>query len=372
MKLGTSRQRRRFGEFARKVTFTLSPLLLLLGGAELLARRLVEPPPDPTLTSGLAMVPHATRVWSLAPGDIKTGGLTHHISDDRLRVVAETGAELRVLTLGDSSIFGHGVVDADTLHANLAASLGERGVSADVLCGGVPGYSTAQSLLLLDEVGWDLEPDLLVIGNLWSDNNYGYFVDSEWLAELHSPVRRLDRALSWSVAWDWFRGFQRPAIARDGQLPISWVREPYPTEEGRRRVPLEDYAANLDEMLVQAAEREVGVVMLAPANRHRLSPDGSVVMWGVYFEAMRLVAENRGVLVVDALDALKPSGLSVDEAFLDEMHPTGPTNALYAGLLSEALVDEGWPEARLTPDGDAAPLAVTWRDPVARSDGPVH
>ena len=350
----------------RRAAFALLPMSLLLLTVEVAVRITGGGHPADVTVDALQMAPHTTRIWSLVPGEGSLAGVPHTIGEDTLRVVAETGADLRVLTLGDSSIFGHGVVDADTLHANLAASLGERGVSADVLCGGVPGYSTAQSLLLLDEVGWDLEPDLLVIGNLWSDNTFEYFVDSEWLAELHSPVRRLDRALSWSAAWDWFRGLQEPeqAVERAG-LPISWVREPYPTSEGRRRVPLEDYAANLETMLLQAEARGVGVIFLAPCNIHRLGESLPISIWDPYFEVMQLVADRRGVPVVQAVEALRGAGLDVKAAFLDRMHPTGAGNRAYGEALAEALVAAGWPQDRLVPDAGPGPVQVTIEDPFA-------
>jgi len=367
----TSRQRRRLVAVGRVVAFSLAPVVALLVAGELLARVLASAPASEVdagdagdaASGGLSMVPHPTRIWSLAPGLIHDGGVTHRIREDQLRAVPETDAPLRALTLGDSSIFGHGLEDQDTLHVQLAAALASRELRVDVYCGGVPGYSTEQSLVLLDETGWGLEPDLLVVGNLWSDNDFQYFVDREWLAALNSPLRRLDRALAWSVAWERLRSLQRPEAARDGALPIGWVREPYPTREGRRRVPLADYAANLDAMLAAAADRDVGAVVLAPANRHRLEPDGSLVMWDAYFEAMRLVAERRNVLVVDAVETL--DGLTLDEAFLDEMHPTGRANARYGEALAAALVSAGWPEARLIPER-APPLAAEWVDVFAK------
>jgi hypothetical protein len=367
---------------ARRLAFALLPLLALLLAAELAARALAPPEAPAGAAKGTEMVPHPTRIWAFAEGTITADGMTHQIGANRLRVVEETGAALRALTLGDSSIFGHGLDDADTLHASLADALTARGHPTDVFCGGVPGYSTEQSLLLLEEEGWDLKPDLLVIGNLWSDNSREDFIDRQWLDELDSPVRRLDRVLGWSAAWGWLRSFQKPKVKTlDGQLPIGWVREPLPTREGSRRVPLSDYAANLDRMLREAAARGVGAIVLAPANRHRLEPDRSFAMWDVYFAAQREVAERRGVPVVDALDALKAGGLTADEAFLDRMHPTGAGNRLYAGLLADTLLAAGWPADRLVPDAGPPPYDKALVDPFAelapmmleedvRSDGP--
>jgi phospholipase/lecithinase/hemolysin len=46
---------------------------------------------------------------------------------------------------------------------------------------------------------------------------------------------------------------------------------------------------------------------------------------------------------------MRDSGLTPDELFLDALHPTAEANRLYAEALSSALVQAGWPEARLLP-----------------------
>ena len=44
------------------------------------------------------------------------------------------------------------------------------------------GYSSFQSVNLLHLRGLSTEPDLFVIGNIWSDNNFDSFIDKELLA----------------------------------------------------------------------------------------------------------------------------------------------------------------------------------------------
>ena len=91
-----------------------------------------------------------------------------------------TGTE-RILVVGDSSFFGFGVSDGETLHYSLARALLERGVQADVINGAIPGYSIAQTRLWLEDKGWSLEPTLLIVANLWSDNNIDAFRDRDLL-----------------------------------------------------------------------------------------------------------------------------------------------------------------------------------------------
>jgi hypothetical protein len=324
--------------------------VVLLVAFEGVVRLVWEPPPRPKELD-LEMVPHPTRLWALNRNETR-----YPVNDEQLRAVADTGAAYRAFTLGDSSIFGHGLDDADTLHIQLGQALAARGTPTDVFCGGVPGYSTEQSKVVLNEVGWGLDPDLLMVGNLWSDNNFDNFVDAEWMAELNLPSRKVDYALLRFQSWQLLRQARHPDIPTGG-LPVGWIRDATEPEHGRRRVPLVDYAANLDNILADAADRGVGVVMLMPCNRERLRMDGrGVAAWDIYFETMREVGERRSVLVVDACDALRPTELRGDDAFLDSMHPTGATNALYAEALAEALVAAGWPER---PVPDAAPARLT-------------
>ncbi len=355
------RQRRRVfarsAHRARRLVYSFAPLLLLLLGLEL-GFRLFWEPPSPT-ESALEMVPHPTRLWGLNPGVVTAAGLVHEINEDQLRAVPDTGAAYRVFTVGDSSVFGHGLKDPDTLHVQLSQDLAEAGTPTDVFCGAVPGYSTEQSLVILDEVGWDLDLDLIIIGSLWSDNNFGEFVDAVWMAELRKPSRRIDFFLSHSYGWRWLRLAQNEDDSselriRSGSLPIGWIRSPEKPVHGRRRVPLQDYAANLDTMLLQAAERGVGALVLPPCNRGRLElPEPAA--WDIYFETMAQVSDRRGVLRVDACEVLAAAGLDGEEAFLDKMHPTGAANAAYSRAIVASLMEAGWPE-RPIPDGSPPPV----------------
>jgi lysophospholipase L1-like esterase len=68
----------------------------------------------------------------------------------------------RILVLGDSLVFGHGVGDADSFPARLEAIFRERGQRVEVLNGGVPGYGTDQSYQSFALRLRRLKPDLLI------------------------------------------------------------------------------------------------------------------------------------------------------------------------------------------------------------------
>ena len=70
---------------------------------------------------------------------------------------------------------------------------------------------------------------------------------------------------------------------------------------------------------------------------------------GTVAQAMREFATTHSLPYVDACEVMRESGLTPDELFLDALHPTAEANRRYAEALSSALVQAGWPEARLLP-----------------------
>lgn len=70
----------------------------------------------------------------------------------------------RLLLVGDSYVFGHGVDDEHTVTARLSERLNRRGRAPwEVLNLGVNSYSTDQELILFQELAPQLMPDLVVL-----------------------------------------------------------------------------------------------------------------------------------------------------------------------------------------------------------------
>jgi lysophospholipase L1-like esterase len=335
------RTRRRIGRIPlfRRVLFAALPLLLLLGSLELYARMNATDPRNFVGQAGMVMAPHRTRLWWALPGRYQQFGAPVEIGADGLRVTPQTGAALTGLTLGDSSIFGHGLHAEQTLDSHLGAALRARGVDIDVRCGGIPGYSSEQARVVMEEVGWDLEPDLLVIGALWSDARAERWVDREWMERLASPAGAISWWLSKSAAW---RRFTAGPRAREQGLAytLSWARTLNP--DARRRVAIERYHQNLEYFADGAAARGAAVIFLAPCDQARLMGDP---VEEPYFEAMRDLAGDRGLPLVDGAEVLRASQLDRRSGFLDDMHPTGEANRAYARALADALLAAGWPQA---------------------------
>ena len=338
---------------AKKLAFASLPLLLLLAVGELGVRLMWEPPYKLDENRGNTMMPHPTRIWSLPVGAQSAYKESFTITEQGIRQSAVAAQGVTIVTTGDSSIFGHGLPDGDTLHDQLQASLRGRGIVTNAHTIAIPGYSSEQTRVMLEEVGWDLHPDLLVIGNLWSDNDIRYFTDRVWMAQLGQPAPLADRIEHASSLLTFLRW--RVAPPQQEKLPVGWVRDPYAT--GRRRVSLPEYAENLDLMVMGAAEHGASVIFLSPCNEVLIDPTrAEETFWAPYFQTMERVAAYRGVPLVSACTALQEVGLTKAEAFLDSMHPTALGNAVYTQALVGALLRAGWPFKAIPINTDLPPF----------------
>ncbi|MFH1465430.1 MAG: GDSL-type esterase/lipase family protein [Pseudomonadota bacterium] len=333
----------------------------VLAGLEITARVTGiadEPPPEVKVDQASPLVRHPTRLWAMAPGTYQVDGVQSTIGEDGLRgdppqLPRPAGRE-RILLLGDSSWFGFGVADDQTMAAQLGERLRQHGLDAEVINGGVPGYSTEQTRIQLDEQGWGYDPTLLLLGGLWSDSTFDRASDRDLLpatASAHTSLlgrsalarllaRRLDR-LGGGV----------------GARVLSWPTSPLVPAAGVRRVPLADYAANLDRMIRAARDRGVGAALLAPGNRHVVAqgPDAPAA-WTVYFRVQERVAEHHGIPIVRGWAALRDATPSqgIEALFVDDLHPSAAGQAAVAEAVEAGLKAAGWPAERLL--GSAVPL----------------
>ncbi|MFH1469099.1 MAG: GDSL-type esterase/lipase family protein [Pseudomonadota bacterium] len=342
---------------------------VVLAALEGLARLLSggAPSPDDVAAYGSnELTWHPTRLWSLMPGTRKTIFATCSIGEDGLRgsppEVPRPTDRQRILVLGDSSWFGAGLADDQTLAVQLEARLRQRGLDVEVVNGGVPGYSTEQTLLELEEIGWGYDPTLLMIGALWSDSNYDAFRDADLLRRLSLTRSILGRS-------SLFRGASRVLAWLGGQGArrlVTWPTAQQAPEWTQRRVPVVDYARNLDTMIRDARARGVGAVLLAPGNKpilqHGLTAQEA---WYPYFRAQERVAEHHGVPLLRAWEALgaQAGEGGLQALFLDEMHPSALGQALIADAATALLVEAGWPGARLTGVEQPFDLDLVGTDP---------
>ena len=340
--------------FSKKILFSLLCLTIFFVFAEIIARLLESNP------VGTPLETHPQRGWQLPKAAVDRDG--HPIARDEngLRPTEQLDKEWLIYTMGDSSVFGHGLADNQTLHAHITRICSQLGISAQAITGAVPGYSSVQSLHQLNSVGWSLKPNLLIIGNLWSDNDIITSTqlpedpkvrkeEDSWLMHQSALWRTLNQKLNWNG---------------DPLAKIGWMEE-WHNKSGFRRVAPTRYAQTLDTILSEAARRNISVLFLSPCNVP-LSTGEKLeggYPWDVYFDILRDVAQRRGVGVISGCDAAQKHDQTGASAFLDRMHPTDALNQAYAHEIVQYLKTHNWPQQTLIPQKDISSYSKKWPDP---------
>ena len=278
-------------------------------------------------------------LFEFAPGIRHEQGVEVRINSLGLRgaepVLPKPDGVRRILTTGDSSVFGFGVREEAVFSAVAAEQLGEE---VEAINASIPGYSSYQSINLLRLRALKTDPVLIVIGNIWSDNNFDSFVDRDLLATTtgyeRSPTARLQRILSGSAVYrvaDW----KLRVRARSKKIrTVSW-QVGSQQHIGLRRVAINDYAKNLEILAGIADEVGAEIVFLLLANEEDVRTHvGGEKAWTPYREVMRQAAARHGAPIIEVPELFRDSGLSKDALFLDEMHPTVAGHR----LMGEALV----------------------------------
>ncbi len=359
----------------RGLLWAFLPVFLLVDGGEVAAR--LHPPPDPrpppaagdrNAVAQILLRGDPWLLWELLPGDHSEAGVDVHINAAGFRDKARgPKSRPRALSIGDSSIYGFGVPD-DAVFTSVL----ETRFNAEFINGGVPGYSTYQSLNLLDIRGMALDPDLLIVGSLWSDDNFDSFVDKDLLSTYAgwqaSPQSRLRAVLAHSVLFRWFDYTLRVVPRSETARKVGWALPSNPAPTGARRVAINDYAANLDAFCDRMEARGGGVVFLMLPNREDVAPVQAAQGWAIYRQVMQETAARRHVPLVDGPAAYTASGHSAAELFLDQMHPTVLGQKVLADAVDATLTGAGWPQHPLTVSPAASPLP-TYSDPLDGSAG---
>jgi lysophospholipase L1-like esterase len=135
------------------------------------AVRWVRPQPVMTVSRGL-YVSDPPRRYRLQPGF--QGRISNRVEFDAgvsinqqglrgAEIGSKTPGTLRVLALGDSFTFGVGAREKDTFPARLQEILRSRGVRAEVLNAGVPGYGVPDEAAWFERWGRPLAPDVILV-----------------------------------------------------------------------------------------------------------------------------------------------------------------------------------------------------------------
>jgi hypothetical protein len=253
-------------------------------------------------------------------------------------IEAKRPGETRILALGDSFTYGHGVQDAESYPAVLEALLRARGHDVSVLNAGVPGYNTDQSYAYFTHVGIGLAPDLVILGVHCSDVSDNYesplydVADGRLVARgaggtrlyrfgtlLRSMPRAVQRSHVFALVVTAIEAYHpRSTPPRDVTDLDAWSRS---------KIRLE-----IDDIVDRGkASGMTAAVVLMPC-KNGVAPYGDL--------AGRL--DGSGAPLLDATTAMERDGVDVPSLFFrTDPHLTAPGNRVLAATIASFLERQG-------------------------------
>ncbi len=240
--------------------------------------------------------------------------------------------ELRLLSLGDSSVFGDGISELNVF-SNVAADLLTAQWKRDVrgVIGAVPGHSTSQALAQLERVGSAVQPDWVLVACLWSDVFKDQGKDrTDITDELRGPLRV-------TATYRWLRRLLAPwLVARQ----VSYIRgvEDVGQLQGpdRSRTLLAQYISNLEALV--AATKALGarpafLILPAPMDLDAAPPPETIQ---AFREGMRQVAQTLGAPLADGPAEFRQAGANIG-FFSDQVHPSTEGHLLLGRIVADSM-----------------------------------
>lgn len=293
----------------------------------------------PEWRDGIPMVADDALGWALPKGaKIIHGDVNVEINSLGIRgpeIPPKGPDDLHLLTIGDSSIFGHGVPYA-SIFSTVAAQLLSDSWSKTVvpINGATPGHDTAQSLHTLRRLLPQVQADIVVIGNLWSDI---YAIGSPLGADAMKVVPPVQDALRDFALYRFLRQLYSPIL---NQEQVRWIEDREDIGDiqvpGSTRTALPDYVSNLREMvrMIKAAGAKPAFVILpAPLDADKVPPPDTVQQFRF---AMAKVAEESGAPLLNG-PAVFANEENMLGYFSDAVHPSAEGHLLLGKALAETL-----------------------------------
>jgi lysophospholipase L1-like esterase len=217
---------------------------------------------------------------------------------------------LRILALGDSCTWGWRVGQNESYPAVLQQVLDQQYGDGryQVINAGVPGYTSYQTLVALQEKGLPLKPDIVIIAVGFNDLFKTGDVERQIASERRfMPLLKLDDLLL------------------DTSRMYRWVRwqAAAATNEQAVRVTPEGYQRNMRAMVEMARAQGAHVLLLS--FWHPLTND----------QPYRLA-------MISAAESEKAPLVTYDGPLIDVVHPTPEGYAILVRAIVDALRAEGW------------------------------
>ncbi len=249
--------------------------------AELTVRWLA--PQGAVLKSRGLFVESTAPAYRLQPGHRGyLGNRVEYMTTVRVNALGVRGAEIdpgdprpRLVFLGDSFVFGYGIEENESVPVRLERELERRGLRAQVINAGTPGYGTRQQSAWLRAFGLALRPQMVILGIYLENDLEDNGREDAWLVSQRALVG--DRSHpAFNPLFDWlYRHSHLYGLLR--KLAMRWPERPgpdgervdvshalrqlRPVDDAQRRRELGRTEAALDELLHET--RQHGVELLA-------------------------------------------------------------------------------------------------------------
>jgi lysophospholipase L1-like esterase len=274
---------------------------------------------SPNADMGHEHVPGREAFLMGVPVRINSAGLR-----DREFTLEKPADTYRILVLGDSITFGWGVRQEKTFAKVLEQRLNDQPLAGrprhvEVLNTGVGNYNTAQEVAYFKERGRQYQPDAVILAFFINDAEETPREEQNWLA------RESCLYVFASSAWDGIlRHFSARPNYRDYYLDLY--------EEGRPGWTACQRA--LRELMALCRQEHIDLRIAIVPELHTL---GDAYEFRKVHDAVRAIAAEDAVPVLDLLDALAgqdPPSLWVSPG---DAHPNERANELFAGQLEQAF-----------------------------------
>jgi hypothetical protein len=303
----------------RKAAYGAVTLLLFLLAVEGLGRVAVA--------MGVAPDPHAETLrkvwasggWSVDPllgwglfpdresdqGGARCESNSLGLRDEEIPVQKPRG-EIRLLTIGDSTVLGFGVRADQTFSDRLEKSLRKTAhAPVQVINAGIPGYTSCQSLLYLRDRGLELHPDVVIVETNFNDRR-AVFPDGAPDSEAH--FRSTYRKIRWREFLDHstaYALFQNLLLSAGDVLSRGYADYRRISVDAPPRVSLRAYEENMREIVRLARDAGASVILVGlpdwPEESGPVKVDSALVARGDWSRAERKLKADLGVYNVQAI-----------------------------------------------------------------------
>lgn len=274
-------------------------------------------------------------LWEPQPGAVVFGDEINQQACRGPMIPTRRSEARRVLVVGDSQSFGHGVRDSESWPRRLEAILAQQGFAVEVLNASCPGHTIVLGLARFLGDLWKYKPDVVVIAfgvaNEAARPESG-LSDVELCGAMRDRRPDLERiALRISL------------VRRLAELRGDTVRsvEPHPVARLRRVAPHEVAAMNTALIDAIRLDPHATPVVLAPFRADVLLRTDSGL--DVFDKAVAHSASVRRVAFVDLAkeSANRESAEVVAETFRDPIHFTPIGHERAAIAVARAIVESG-------------------------------